>query len=191
VKNIARIALVDYWISTATIIVHYYGYTYLILAPIIESMQENIHKRKMGGKPYARKANKSYRLKCGLKLKINKIIKASEQKGYFIIRNVVLKDDAINCISQRPPDSSFMPLQGANRKYDRTGHQHFTDLIRNLTVRFRWPINGSVYDERTQKFGKFYKLVAECLGMADIFVNEHDRIIFHSDKLDVSTSVCM
>jgi hypothetical protein len=44
---------------------------------------------------------------------------------------------------------------------------------------------------RTQKFGKFYKLVAECLGLADIFVNEHDRIIFHSDKLDVSTSVCM
>ena len=164
------------------------GYTYFILAHIIETMQENSDQRKMRGKPYARKSNKSYRLKCGLKLKINKIIKASEQKGYFIVRNAVLKDDAINCILKRPGYSSFSSLQGGNRTYDPNGNQNFTDLIRNLTV--RWPFQGSVL-ERTQKFSDFYKLVAECLGMKEIYVNQHDRIICHSDKLDVSFSVCI
>ena len=97
-------------------------------------MKEDSDKRKMRGKPYARKANKSYRLKCGLKLKINKIIKASVQKGYFIVKNVVLKDDAINSIAKRPGNSSYSNLQGNNRTYDRSGNQNFTDYIRNLTV---------------------------------------------------------
>jgi hypothetical protein len=140
----------------------------------------------MRGKPYARKANKLYRLKSGLKLKVNKIVKASEHKGYFIIKNVVVREDAMNCIIQRP--SNMMNLQGVNRTYDRAGHQHFTEVIRNLAV--RWPLKGNAL-ERTHKFGDFYKLVAECMGMEDVYVNEHDRIICHSDQLNVSTSVCM
>ena len=35
-------------------------------------------------------------------------------------------------------------------------------------------------------FKDFYKLVAECLGMTNIVIGDHDRVVVHTDKLEVA-----
>jgi hypothetical protein len=137
------------------------------------------------GKPYYREYVRQYRRRNGLKLKVKTAItKAGGHKGCFIIKNVVSKEDAKSIISKRPADSSMTSLQGSYRKYDSAGHDSFTKEIRERTV-VNWPMKGPE-SEKTVKFGEFYKLVAECLGMETACVNQHDRIVYHSDKLQVS-----
>ena len=116
------------------------------------------------------------------KSKVKRAIKAAEHKGCFIIRNVVSKEDAKYIISKRPADSTLATLQ-SYRRYDSIGHDSFTKEIRELTV--NWP-KKAPESEKSTKFGDFYKLVAECLGIETAYVDQHDRIICHSDKLQVS-----
>ena len=40
--------------------------------------------------------------------------------------------------------------------------------------------------DNVPRFKDFYKIVAECLGMKDAVVNEHDRMIVHEVGLTVS-----
>jgi phosphotransferase system IIB component len=35
-------------------------------------------------------------------------------------------------------------------------------------------------------FKDFYKLVAECLGMTNIVIGDHDRVILHKENLEVA-----
>jgi len=135
------------------------------------------------GRAYAKERNKRYWLRDGLKIKVKRAIKAAKHKGCFIIRNVVSKEDSKAIILKRPADSSLVNIGTSYRRFDSIGHDSFTKKIRELTV--NWPMKGPKSDKLT-KFGDFYKLVAECLGFETAYVDQHDRIIIHSDKLQVS-----
>ena len=59
--------------------------------------------------------------------------------------------------------------------------------MRKLPIRF----NLKAQREETSpavkpQFKDFYKLVAECLGMTNIVIDEFDRVIKHTEKLEVS-----
>ena len=144
----------------------------------------------VSSKPYRKKINRKYYLQNSLKKKILRDISNCANKRYIIIKNVLSKDDAEQCIREKGTRSNMVAIQGSERLYDSNGTKCFTKFIRSLpTTGYRHSKKEStknVNDDDIPLFQDFYKLVANCLGIAKPYIAEHDKMIIHRKNLEVS-----
>ena len=140
----------------------------------------------VSSKLYRKKSNRKYYVQHGLKTKLLRDIKNCADKNYIIIKNVLSKKDAEKCIL-KGTRAGMVSLQGKERLYDRAGTKSFTKLIRSLpTTGYRTKKDNVDDGIPPPLFQDFYKLVANCLGIAKPYIAEHDKMIIHRENLKVS-----
>ena len=58
--------------------------------------------------------------------------------------------------------------------------------MRDLPIRLNDNLKKETSPADKRQFKDFYKIVAKCLGMTNAVINEYDRVIQHTERLEVS-----